>query len=165
MGHYRTRMWLHFGTLLCLLTAASCSERQKSIQAIKKLGGSVQVDKRKTGDHFVLLSVPNVTDADLEHLEGLAPIRSLTLHGTQVTDLGLEYLKRFPELECLGLSYTKVTDAGLVHLKQLTRLRFLDVQSTKCTAQGVRILQEALPRCEFCYGNAITLPPLQGEGN
>jgi len=92
------------------------------IDAIKKLGGSVKVDKRKV-----------VVEVDLD--------------STKVTDAGLEHLKGLTKLEELYFSSPKVTDAGLVHLKGLTNLTHLLLSETKVTPAGVKNLRQALPNC------------------
>lgn len=48
-----------------------------------------------------------------------------------------------------GTNSEAVTDAGLEHLKGFNQLQYLSVTSTKVTAQGVKMLQEALPKCQI----------------
>ena len=51
--------------------------------------------------------------------------------------------------EKLNLNGTDITDVGLVHLKRLTRLKRLFIADTHVTDEGVRRLQEALPKCQI----------------
>jgi hypothetical protein len=107
--------------------------------------------------------VSRITDAHLEHLEGLTNLRSLTLSSTQVSGGGLAhllpltklkylslafsrnvqgpgllYIARFKQLEGLDLRYaTNVTDAGLAHLKTLTSLEYLNLYGTGVSDAGV----------------------------
>jgi hypothetical protein len=77
--------------------------REKTVAAIKKLGGKVKVDEKRPGRRVmeVDLSFQQVTDADLAHLKGLTSLKSLELGGTKVTDVGLPHLKDLPRLELL----------------------------------------------------------------
>ena len=66
---------------------------------------------------FLVLSGTQITDAGLEHLQGLK-VSTLYLGDTQITDAGLEHLRRLPRLGFLDLSGTQVTEAGVQQLKQ-----------------------------------------------
>jgi Leucine-rich repeat (LRR) protein len=89
-----------------------------------------------------------VTDADLEHLtKEFTQLQDLELEGVTVTDAGLEHLEGLRQLQGLGLEWTPVTDAGLEHLKRLTQLHVLGLSYTKVTDEGVKRLQQALPNC------------------
>jgi hypothetical protein len=65
----------------------------------------------------------SVSDAGLAHVEKLATLKSLDLHGTKVTDAGLARLAGLAELEELDLEATTVTSAGVARLAGLTKLR------------------------------------------
>jgi hypothetical protein len=117
---------------------------------------------RFSGDNRIPGS-PGITDAHLEHLEGLTNLRSLSLNSTKVTggglahllpltklkflslwnsrnvqDPGLLYIARFKQLEGLELTYvTNITDAGLAHLKALQSLEYLNLYGTGVTDAGV----------------------------
>ena len=57
---------------------------------------------------FLLLSGPEITDAGLEHLEGLNKLKSLVLGDTQVTDAGVAKLKQaLPECRISVTSESK----------------------------------------------------------
>ena len=88
-----------------------------------------------------------VTDADLEHLEGLGERRDLDLSLTRVTDAGLARLEGSSRLERLDLFGTRVSDAGLRHLRGLSGLRALYLESTAVTDAGLAELK-ALPGLE-----------------
>ena len=114
---------------------------------IEKLGGTVHVSPASMGVDdglayvrfaesdeprnlvvLVDLSRSKVTDAGLEHLEGLmTKCQFLSLAVTHVTDAGLEHLKGLTNLQMLCLRRTQVTDAGLEHLKGLNQLILLDL--------------------------------------
>jgi len=94
------------------------------------------------------LGGPLVTDAGLEHLEGLTELEWVGLvNTTQVTQHGLEHLKGLTKLKELYLDGTHVTDAGLVNLKGLGRLEHLDLCYTHVTEEGIEKLRIALPNC------------------
>jgi hypothetical protein len=98
-----------------------------------------------------------VTDAGLVQLRGLKQLQFLDLSGVKVTDAGLVHLRGLSQLEVLWLIETEVTDAGLIHLEGLKQLRLLGLAinntlmstSTKVTDQGVKKLQQALPKCKI----------------
>ena len=70
-------------------------------------------DKRSGGPaRSMFLGGWMVTDRDLERLQGLAQLESLSLANAQVTDAGMERLKGLTNLRSLDLTFTKVTDAG-----------------------------------------------------
>jgi len=90
-----------------------------------------------------------ITDAGLAHLNRLPHLQWLNLDDTNVGDAGLMHLQELPQLQSLYLGYTKVTDAGLVHLETMTRLQSLDLRGTKVTDAGASKLQQALPNCKI----------------
>ena len=63
---------------------------------------------------------PEVTDADLLPLEGLANLVELQLSkAAKITDAGVAHLRNLRRIEKLWLEGTGLTDAGLVHLENL----------------------------------------------
>jgi Leucine-rich repeat (LRR) protein len=99
----------------------------------------------------------DITDAGLEHLQGLKNLRVLNLRASltatvitpHVTDAGLEYLQGLTQLEELDLAFARVTDAGLVRLKKLTRLKKLNLEHVLRTFGAVRVVE----------GNTVRLKP------
>ena len=120
-----------------------------AIWKIERLGGKVTVDELRTEAVWVYLDGPQVTDADLAHLEAIPRLRSLSLLGTPVSDTGLVHVQRLSDLHFLNLAYTNVTDGGLLHLQRLGNLESLDLRGTKLTNEGVKNLQRALPNCKI----------------
>jgi hypothetical protein len=49
----------------------------------------------------------------------------------------------------VDVSWKSITDAGLVHLQRLSQLLWLVLNNTKVTDQGVKKLQQALPKCQI----------------
>jgi hypothetical protein len=84
---------------------------------------------------------PQVTDADLRHLEGLPQLRTLHLTNAKVTDAGLEHVKGLTQLRHLNLFGTTVTDTGLAHIEGLTQLRYLRLTHTQVTDAGLEHLK------------------------
>ncbi len=109
--------------------AEPTAKQARAIAEIKKLGGKVTVDE-KSPDKPVIgvdLSRTKLTDAALEHLEGLTNLRSLDLTNSKVTDVGLKHLIGLTNLQSLELWDTQVTDAGMEHLEGLTNLSKLSL--------------------------------------
>jgi hypothetical protein len=79
-------------------------------------------------------------------------LETLSLGGTKVTDAGLEHLQGLANLATLNLENNRgVSDSGLVHLKGLTKLRTLNLGGTKVTDAGVGDLQKALPKVKIIH--------------
>ncbi|CAI7843703.1 unnamed protein product [Closterium sp. NIES-54] len=70
----------------------------------------------------------SVTDAALQHVEGLSSLTLLDLVGCRhVTSAGMVHVGKLVHLEGLHLGSTGVQDDGLQHLLSLTRLKILAV--------------------------------------
>ena len=70
----------------------------------------------------------NVTDAEMQYLNGLTQLETLVVAGCKFTDAGLANLRRMKKLETLDLSgCSKVTDAGLKNLDSLPQLQTLNI--------------------------------------
>ena len=82
-------------------------------------------------------------------LEGYDHIRSLDFSYSNITDADLKHLAGLTRLQWLKLSDTGISDAGLEHLKGLSHLQTLYLAHTRCTPEGVKILQQALPKCRI----------------
>jgi len=91
-----------------------------------------------------------VTDAGLEHLEGLTNLKTLYLRKTLITDDGLERLKTLTNLEELMLDHSQITDAGLEHIKEFTNLKKLWLGETQITDAGLEHLQELSNLEQMC---------------
>jgi hypothetical protein len=139
--------------LACLgilaLAADDAGDQQKAIDAIRKAGGTVQVDADEPGKPAVRVDLggDKVSDADLAALESLPRLRRLYLGGAHITDAGLDHIRRLTELQKLYLADTPVTDAGLPRLKDLCRLQVLDLSRTRVTDAGLAQLED-MPRLQ-----------------
>ncbi len=142
-------------------------DRETAIKQIRRVGGSVTVDKGTPGEpvrsvrvthgdgfddramacltafpelEMLHLHDAKITDASMEHLKTLRSLKWLTLPGTQVTDAGLVALKDLPNLERLGLGLRgNITDDGLNSLKDFPKLKGLQL-STDFTDAGLEHL-------------------------
>ena len=72
---------------------ASPTTQADAIAAIKKLGGTVNLDKTSGEVVGVDLNYTQITDAGLVHLKGLTSLTTLGLSETQITDAGLAEIK------------------------------------------------------------------------
>ena len=111
-----------FLVLLLPLVLVGCgpqppASQAEAVAAIKKLGGSVRLDQTSGEVVMLFLSRSYVTDAGLEHLQGITSLTTLWLQHTLVTDAGLEHLKGLTSLTKLYLGQTQITDAGLAKIK------------------------------------------------
>jgi CubicO group peptidase (beta-lactamase class C family) len=138
--------------------AAPPVDVEAALSSIQKLGGKVERDEKGAGKPVITvnLGLTEVKDADLEHLEGLATVKKLTLNDTPITDQALDHLKDLSELEKLYLVDTKVTDAGLERLKGLKNLRILSLAGTQVTDAGIEHLKGMSKLKEvFLYGTKV----------
>jgi len=127
---------------------------------VETLDGWGRVSQNEQGEVVeVYLRGPEVTDASLAHLTGLAALESLHLAVTQVTDAGLAHLTGLTTLEDLDLDRTQITDAGLAHLTGLPALRYLSVAGTQVTDAGVAELRKRLPHGVHSGRDPIPPPP------
>ena len=169
------RRWFQFRlrTLLALVTLiavvlgwrlyvwrAEQVVQRRAISEIQALGGSTSVTfdsyaeaialGGRKADNLVLFDRPALADEDLAVLESAPLTRSLTLVGSQVTDNGLAHLKSLRQLEHLDLKKNqRLTDAGLVHLEEMKNLKRLILIGTKVTPEGVKRLQQKLPKTQI----------------
>jgi hypothetical protein len=66
------------------------------------------------------------------------------------SDSDMVYFESFPGLtEMAFIGGDGITDAGLAHLMGLSKLQNLNLSGTKVTVEGVRKLQQAIPRCQI----------------
>jgi Leucine-rich repeat (LRR) protein len=130
-------------------SGALCTKRELTLGdadvTLSQIDGATQLRKLCLG-----LDCRSITDAALEHLEGLTNLEELDLSGTNVTDAGLQHIKGLRSLKQVicGKDYVgagsrscDATDAGLACLKDLTQLRRLDLVAMKITDAGLEHLK------------------------
>ncbi len=107
--------------------------------AILELGGKVEVDEENPEKPIISIDLrkTEVTDTDLEILNGLTDLTTLRLNQTQITDEGLKHLESLSSLAVVSLGNTGITDAGLIHLRQLPSLSVLGLHGPEITDAGV----------------------------
>jgi hypothetical protein len=86
---------------------------------------------------IVGLHGPDVTDAALAHLRGARNLRILILYGSRVTGAGLAALGPKPGLSTLKLGGTRFGDDDLAALAQFPSLETLDLRETGVTDSGL----------------------------
>jgi internalin A len=91
------------------------------------------------------LDLRNTQVSDVGPLAALTGLQTLDLSNTQVSDVGP--LAALTGLQTLVLSNTQVSDVG--PLAALTGLQTLVLRNTQVSDDGVRDLQEALPKCHI----------------
>jgi hypothetical protein len=119
----------------------NAEQAKKAIAEIENLGGRVKVDERSPGKPVVLvyLDGTKVTDAGLEHLNGLTQLRWLALNGTRVTDAGLAHLKGRSQLRELELWGTQVPrDTNYVRVVENSPVYVGDYHDSSCTDETGR---------------------------
>jgi Leucine-rich repeat (LRR) protein len=169
------RRWFQLGlrTLLGLVTMTAIwlgalvnrAERQRrAVAAVQHLGGEVAYSDEGLSwspewlrawaregyfQKVTAVSLTQITDADLTHLEDLTGLQRLWLHDTQVSDAGLEHLNGLNSIQDLDLSNTRVSDGGLKQLKGMSSLQRLWLINTHVSNEGIAELRAALPNCNI----------------
>ena len=79
--------------------------QEAAIAAIRRLGGSIQVDEQGPTKAVIAVDLEDTDakDSDIELLKTLSRLRSLNLKRTDVTNAGLEHVKELTGLEILNL--------------------------------------------------------------
>lgn len=135
-------------SLAVIVTVSVASDRAEppnadevaGIEAIRKLGGSVQPVTGGGIEVAFQLRGRNLTDAGLGHVANLSNVVSLNLRNTQITDKGLAHLRELKSLRHLHLEKTRVGDKGAAQLKSLENLVYLNLYGTKVTDRSLPTL-------------------------
>lgn len=140
------RTLLGCGLILGFVAAGSPAtprEQDDAGAAIKKLGGTVEIDDQKPGKPVIKVDLheTKITDTDLGLLKSLPELRHLDLRLTKIGDAGVVQLKELKELRFVNLFRTQVTDAGLKHLTGNKSLETLLIGGTKVTDDGLALLK------------------------
>jgi hypothetical protein len=150
------------------------ARRQKeAVESLLKNGGSVRYDyefnstgkringarqpgpawmRQVVGDDFFrnvaeisFVGESEVTNEDLEHLEGLNQLKTLWFNETKITDAKLKHITVLNQLQDLGLGQTNITDAGLeclIGLKTLQSINLSDTQITDTGLERVNVMKQ-----------------------
>jgi hypothetical protein len=115
--------------------------KERAIAAIKKLGGTVELDSKSRAKPVIRVNLrrTEVGDGDLALLKDLTTVQHLDLCMTRISTL--KELKNWTNLQTLNLSSTRITDAGLEPVAKFSQLQHLDLSCTGITANGVKHLQ------------------------
>jgi len=82
-----------------------------------------------------------ISDAGVEHLQGLRRLTTLTIGDTRITNSGLKALTALPQLELIGLHGTRVNDGGVIHLKAFPQLKSLFLSKSEVTDEGLKTIK------------------------
>ncbi len=126
-------------------------KQREAVEAILKAGGGVSYDYQRDPSGTPMPFAKPPEPAWLRTFLGDDLFVNVTEVGLdaslEVTDAWLEHLQGLTHLQVLSLAQTKVSDTGLEHLKELRQLYWLNLSSTNVTDAGVRDIQKALPNC------------------
>ncbi len=138
---------------------ADQANQEKVTAAVERLGGKVDTGdgilginlkgRNVTDDDLAILkdlanltaldltNNPQVTDAAMQHLQGVRGLDQLLLNGTGIGDAGLAHIKGHSRLRDLYCGNPSVTDVGIANLHVLTDLRRLDLSDSRITDEGL----------------------------
>lgn len=174
--------------LICAISFASAADpstpdEDKVIDAIKRMGGTAEIDtdlpkearvaasfqsmtaiqlaNLKKLDHLGALTTGNVQavpDSGFANLAALPNLRKLTLSKSAATNSTAAKLAECKELRTLYLGGARLGDAGLLALKKLTKLEVLDVSNNAAISDAGMAHLAEMPKLEQLYlgGTAIT---------
>ncbi|HEY7427841.1 MAG TPA: hypothetical protein VH682_26655 [Gemmataceae bacterium] len=118
----------------------------RSVEAVKKLGGRVEITDAKRGipgGVSVDFLRVQIRDEDLSVLAGLTALRELEIYDTPITGVGLKHLADLPLLRKLELTVGHdLTDAGFQELSRLTQVRSLDLTFTAVSDARLKLLAD-----------------------
>ena len=106
-------------------------EREERIAALRKTGARLQA----RGGQVVRLQLAGleITDKDLELLDGLSDTTSLHLMAPNVSEASLAHLVTMTGLTELDMTGTRLSDESLVHLSGMTKLADLKLADQAIT--------------------------------
>jgi Leucine-rich repeat (LRR) protein len=199
---------------LCVAEEKNVAQ-EEAVAAIQKMKGFVVTDKSRPGKpvtevhlyagktagiglapleklpeiEWIGLHDSDISEAELDHLKGLAKLRRLGLAHLKlddaslkrievlttieilflmenlITDAGLDHLRKMTKLKELGLGQTKVADAGMERVAAFKELQTLGLQELKITDAGLERLKALtkLQKLDLTHCNQVrNLKPLQG---
>src|SRR5262249_29667324 len=119
------------------------TEQEQAVAKIKKLGGTVRVDRDKTGNEWAMVELGGqaVSREGLAFLKRLPQLRSLTLSNMRVAEAGLDHLARLPKLRTLRLDNVEDADAALAQLHHFAQLRYLYLGNSQVSDAGLEHLR------------------------
>ena len=125
--------------LLLAFTLCGCAAKLTAVDEVKQVAGKVTVDENSPDKTVIGVNLlkTDVTDAWLEHLQGLPQLQSLNLTQTQIGDAGLKRLQGLTQLQSLELRETNLSDAGLEYLQALPELQSLNLWGTNVSDAGL----------------------------
>ena len=130
--------------VLVSLSVQGCDRRQAAIAKVKKLGGTVEIDKEQPESVALTISLMDcdVKDSELGFLKDLSGLEALDLRNTKINGEGLIHLRGVTSLKKLLLHYCPITDAGARQIKELSSLTELDVGHSLISDTGLGYIGE-----------------------
>ena len=139
-------------------TRRTLASERRAVEWVYSVGGFVNDTNRldQLAEPWAVRSVylhrdrcgDRVTDGDLDRLEGLPNLDTLSLGGAKIDGSGLVHLRESRKLTWLSLECTQVDDAGLANLADFSELTYLNLLSTPVTDASVDVLLK-LPHLEM----------------
>ncbi len=121
-------------------------EEERAIQALKEIGGGVEIkrDDTRPGKPAIELTIMTIeaVDADFKVVAALKQLQTLEVFSCplRVTDVGMKELVGLKELQTLRLESCGLTDEGMNSLAGLTKMRKLEIAYARVTSEGLKNL-------------------------
>jgi len=118
------------------------------LKRIDQLSGKVDYD---AGGRFVGLDLSQgqATDADLERLQLLPDLESLTLYGAEIHDSGIQRLTALKKLSELVLENTEITEEGLKAVATLPELQSLNLRRSTYLKDAALAHLTKIPKLQY----------------
>jgi hypothetical protein len=132
--------------------AATDLAEQIAIDAIKKLGGWVELETIDGSEHVVEVNMVYhndektgrsenriICDECLSYVPKFPKLKRLFLYREQATDSGLASLRGMEDLEEIGIwDASEVSDMGAAHIAQINSLREIHIQNAKLSDEALK---------------------------
>jgi hypothetical protein len=127
-----------------LLPQHSSDQEEKSILAVKQLGGRIEYEDGTPGRPVIAVFLVGCLPSadDLQKLAAFTRLRKLEIGSNKLTRDCIKELVRFKELQMLDLTATDLSDEAMEDLASIRSLKALDLTGSKFSNKGLRTISQ-----------------------
>ena len=144
---------LVFWAVYSTASIAGTPEQVEAVQAILRLGGSVQREGAKFGEIVaVQMEGPSFNDSHSRSLLVFPHVRKISFFNAAITDESIVQVMDLKHVSALGLQGTKITDKSLSLLATIPTLKYVWLsRGESLSEEKIRHLQEIRPDLKVYY--------------